>query len=234
MSTKINTIIVEDELMAQKALQNLCSNFKSINLLNTFENVEDALLFLESASIDLVFLDIELPGMSGIDMINKMPYLPQIVFTTGNREYAYEAFEYEITDFLKKPITIDRFTKAVSKVEEIRSKRNAISSASEKRELYIKSDGKLIRLEYNSILYFENVGDYIKAITLHGNYIFHGTMKSIDQKITDPRFLKVHRSYIVNLNKIVDIQDNSLLIEKKVIPVSRAYKAVLIESINTI
>ncbi len=230
----IKTIIVEDELMARKSLENLCKKIKELDLIGSFENAEDSLKKIQEESIELILLDIEMPGMSGLELMEKIPYLPQVIFTTGNKEYAYEAYEYDITDFLKKPISVERFEKAIQKVLDINARRNAIASSSAAHELYIKSEGRYIRLDYNDIMYFENVGDYIKAITTHGNYVFHDTMKGLDQKIRNPRFLKVHRSYIVNMGMIKDIEDNTIVIEKKVIPVSRAYKSILLNSINLI
>lgn len=231
----IHTIIIEDELMARKSLENLCSKYNRINLVGSYENAEAGLQKIkEDATLELILLDIEMPGMSGLELLEKIPYLPQVIFTTGNKEYAYEAYEYDITDFLKKPVSADRFEKAMQKVTSIKDQRNAIATSSAEHELYIKSDGKYIRLAYDDIYYFENVGDYIKAATAHGSYIFYETMKGLDQKISNPRFLKIHRSYIVNLGKIKDIEDNTIVIEKKVIPVSRAYKGVLMSSINLI
>lgn len=230
----IQTIIVEDELMARKSLENLCGKNKSIELVGIYENAEDALVKINDSKIQLILLDIEMPGMSGIELMDKITYLPQVIFTTGNKEYAYEAFEYDITDFLKKPITGDRFSKAIDKVVDIASKQDQTASASVANELYLKTDGRFVRLAYDDILYFENVGDYIKAITTHGNYVFHDTLKALDLKITNPRFLKVHRSYIINMGKIKDIEDNSIVISDKVIPVSRAYKSILMKSINLI
>jgi DNA-binding LytR/AlgR family response regulator len=230
----IKTIIVEDEIMALKSLEKLCKKYSELDLVGMYENGEDALESIKSTNVDLILLDIDMPGMSGLDLVEKIPNLPQVVFTTGNTEYAYEAYEYDITDFLKKPISPDRFKKAIEKVHNTLEKRNAVSLASEMHELYIKTDGKYIRLGYPDILYFENVGDYIKAITSHGTYIFHDTMKSLDNKITNPRFLKVHRSYIINMQWIKDFKDNTVVIKDKVIPVSRAYKSVLLGSINLI
>lgn len=228
----IKTIIVEDELMARKSLEKLCSKLPQIELAGIFEEANSALKAFDDPDIELLLLDIEMPGMSGLELIETIPYLPQIIFTTGNKEYAYEAFEYDVTDFLKKPINFDRFQKSITKVNDLKERRNAVTSASALHEFYIKSDGKLIRLAYDAILYFENVGDYIKVITTQGNYIIHGSLKSIDQKISNPRFIKVHRSYIVNMSKIKDIENNTLVIDKKVIPISRAHKNVLLNSLN--
>lgn len=228
----IKSIIVEDEIMARKSLEMLCNKSELIEIVGVFTDAEEALNEFANLEIDLVFLDVEMPGMSGIELIDKLPYLPQIIFTTGNKEYAYEAFEYDITDFLKKPISPTRFQKAVMKAADQKERLEALSSTSNNKEIYIKSSGRFIRLPYEDILYFENFGDYVKVITLKTSHVIHGSLKSIAQRITNPRFLKVHRSYIVNMDKIVDIEDNTLVIEKKVIPISRSHKTILMQNIN--
>lgn len=232
MAKKLKCLIVEDEIMAKKSLTKLCEKMESLELVGTYENGKDALVAIEKDDIDLIFLDIEMPGMTGLELLEQLVVFPQIIFTTGNKEYAYEAFEYDITDFLKKPITQLRFVKAVEKAIHRQDQLNAIATASSKNEIYIKSDGKYIRLAYRDILFFENVGDYVKVLTDSGNYIIHGSMKSIDSRILHPRFLKVHRSYIVNLDKVKDIEDNTLVIAKSVIPISRAHKPILMKTIN--
>ena len=228
----MNCIIVEDEIMARKSLEKLCEKSDILNLIGSYESAEAALEVFSKSEIALIFLDIEMPGMSGLELITALPYLPQIIFTTSNKGYAFEAFEYDVTDFLKKPVTQARFFKAVEKAQKREEQLSAIALSSKQSEIYVKTDGRLVRIAFHEILYFENVGDYIKAITELGNFIFHGTIKALDSRITHPRFLKVHRSYIVNLDKIKDIEDNTLVIEKKVIPISRAHKSILMRHIN--
>lgn len=228
----LKTIIVEDEVMARKSLENLCDRTESLEVVGSFSSAEESLAFIQQENVELILLDIEMPGISGLQLLEKIPYLPQVIFTTGNKDYAYEAYEYDITDFLKKPVSADRFGKAIQKAVELQQKRYATATESAKYEFYIKSKGRYVRLAYESILYFENVGDYIKVVTEEGSHLIHSTLKAIDAKITNPRFLKVHRSYIINLNKIKDIEDNTIVIAKKVIPVSRAYKSLLMGSIN--
>jgi len=232
MSEKLKCLIVEDELMARKSLTKLCEKIDKLDLLNSFESAEDALESINQEDVDLIFLDIEMPGMSGLDLLTKLTVIPQVIFTTGNKEYAYEAYEYDVTDFLKKPITLPRFQKAVEKAVQRQTQLIEVASASAKNEIYIKTDGRLVRVPYQDILYFENVGDYVKVLTTNGNHIIHGSLKSIDNRINHPRFLKVHRSYIVNLDKIKDIEDNTLVIGKSVIPISRAHKPILLKTIN--
>ncbi len=232
MAERLKCLIVEDEIMARKSLAKLCEKIDRLELVDSFDNGKEALQAIENDNIDLIFLDIEMPEMSGIDLLEQLTVSPQIIFTTGNKDYAYEAFEYDVTDFLKKPITQIRFAKAVEKAIHRQEQLDAIATASSKHEIYIKSEGRYIRVAYNDILYFENVGDYVKVLTETGNHIIHGSMKSIDSRIQHPRFLKVHRSYIVNLNKIKDIEDNTLVIGKSVIPISRAHKPILMRTIN--
>lgn len=232
MAEKLRCLIVEDEIMAMKSLTKLCEKMDRLDLVGTFDNGKDALAEIEKKSIDLIFLDIEMPEMTGIELLEQLSVTPQIIFTTGNKEYAYEAYEYDVTDFLKKPITQLRFLKAVEKAIFRQEQLDAIATASSKNEIYIRTDGRYVRVGYDDILFFENVGDYVKVITESGNHIIHGSMKSIDSRIQHPRFLKVHRSYIVNLDKVKDIEDNTLVIEKSVIPISRAHKPILMRTIN--
>jgi len=231
----IKTILIEDNVVEAAVLEQYCGNTDNISLINNFTNGSEALSFMEQEKIDLVFLDIEMPDMSGLELMDKMHYLPQVIITTAHQDYAFHAFEYEeVVDFLKKPISVSRFQKTVTKVKANHQRRNNVALSSEATELYVKADGKLIRVPYAEILYFENVGDYIKVITNSGMHIIYGALKSLAEKLSYPRFLKVHRSFIVNLDKIVDIEDNSLVIGKKVIPISRAHKPVIMNSINII
>lgn len=230
----IRTILIEDNLMESAALQQYCSNIDSIQVVETFTSGTAAIEYLSSESIDLMFLDIEMPDMTGIQLMGELPYLPQVVITTANKEYAYEAYEYEVVDFLKKPIALPRFTKTIEKVIRNHERINEVALSSRAKELYVKTDGKIIRVPYDEVLYFENVGDYIKVITTNGMHIIYGALKALAERLSYPRFLKVHRSFIVNLDKVVDIEDNSLVIAKKVIPISRSHKPILLKSINII
>ena len=232
MAEKLKCIIVEDEIMARKSLTKLCEKSDRLQLIGVYENAEKVLSSNITEELDLIFLDIEMPGKSGLELLEELTIIPQVIFTTGNKEYAYEAYEYDVTDFLKKPITQSRFFKGIDKAIQRQDQLDAIATASARNEIYIRTDGKYVRVSYDSILYFENVGDYVKVITEKGNHIIHGSMKSIDSRIQHPRFMKIHRSYIVNLDKILDIEDNTIVIEKTVIPISRAHKPLLMKSIN--
>lgn len=226
---KLSCIIVEDELMASKALQRLCDEHDSLNLIAVFESAEDALVFLANESVDLIWLDVEMPGLSGFDLLKNLLSMPQVVMTTSKIEYAFEAYQYQVTDYIKKPITQLRFKMAVEKVLELNIRKTTASP--ERNEIYVKTEGRYIRLVYLDILYVESIGDYVKIITHKQSYIVHTTMKYLEEKL-GRSFLRVHRSFIVHLDKIVDIEENTLVIENKVIPISRANKPELLNRLN--
>ena len=227
---KLKCIIVDDEIMARKSLERLCKKAENLEVIAICENAEEAIDFLKKDSVDLIFLDIEMPGLTGIEFLSAVSILPQIIFTTSKTEYAFEAYQHQVTDYLQKPIDYSRFLLAVEKALEIQKQNDFYKAAAE--EVYIREEGKYIRVSYDTILYFENVGDYVKVVTDTGNHIIYSTLKSIAKKLNNTRFLKVHRSYIVNLGKIKDIDESSLVINRKVIPISRANRPVLMGRLN--
>lgn len=213
--------------MARKSLERLCEKNEYIELIGVFENGQLALDFLSThENVDLMFLDVEMPELSGIEVLEKLTVLPMVVFITAKTEYAYEAFEFSALDYMRKPITMPRFEQSVLKAVETMQKRQIFRE--ESNEIYVRDNGRFVRVPCDDILFFENVGDYVRVKTEKSQHIIHGTLKSIDEKLNDARFLKVHRTYIVNLSKIKDIEENSLVIEKTVIPISRANKGELL------
>ena len=230
----LNCLIVDDDNMARIALKHLCEKMQ-LAIVAIFENAEQALEGLKDDALqfDLLFLDVEMPGLSGMELLDALPVSPLVVFTTSKADYAFNAFEYGAIDFLKKPIAQPRFEQAVNKALSIIKVQQEFRANA--NELYVKEEGRLTRISNEDILYFENVGDYVRIRTASGgSHIIHGTLKGLDEKLDDPRFLKVHRSFIVNLNKIVDIEENSLVIDRAVIPISRAHKPLLMNRLKII
>lgn len=228
----IKALIIDDEPMARKSLQRLCDKVATIEIIGVCSSAQEALDLLGKEEIDLLFLDIEMPETSGLEMLERLSYIPQVIFTTANKQYAYEAFEYDVTDFLKKPISQPRFIKAIEKAEARQELLHEISSSSNATEIYVKVDGRLVRIPYDSIHYFENVGDYVSVVSDIGKHIIYATMKGVASKLNNPRLIKIHRSYVINLDRVVDIEDNTVVIGKKVIPISRAHKAMLMQRLN--
>jgi DNA-binding LytR/AlgR family response regulator len=228
---KFTSIIVEDLQAAADFLKKFCEKSGIIEVQAHFLNAEDALIYLSENLVDLIFLDVEMPGASGFELMDRLVYTPQVILTTSKTEYAYDAFQYNVSDYLKKPFTYQRFLEAVQKVEK---KKEEDDSTASNDHIFIKADGKLIRLLNDDILYIESMGDYVKFITAEKKYITHNTIKNLETKVDALRFMKVHRSYIVNLSRIDDIQENMLYIKGMMIPISKAHKSKVLQKINVI
>ncbi|GAB3741145.1 LytR/AlgR family response regulator transcription factor [Spirosoma lituiforme] len=226
----LSCIIVEDEPMSRTSLQRLCKQHNALDVLAAFDNAMSALDFLAEQEVDLIWLDVEMPELSGFDLLEQLPSTPYVILTTSKIEYAFEAFQYNVTDYLKKPITLPRFNIAVEKVLELHA-RSKTNPSDGPKEIYIKTDGRYIRLPFDNISYIENTGDYVKIFTNTQTHIVYTTMKYLEEKL-GLQFLRVHRSYIVHLEKIVDIEDNTLVVSNKVIPISRANKPELMNRLN--
>lgn len=226
---ELKCIIVDDEPMARSFLERYCQKHGNLKVMGSFPDSESALAYLASEEIDVLFLDVEMPGATGFELIDKMVYTSNIILTTAKTEYAFDAFQYNVTDYLKKPISYTRFQESIRKVLES-SNRAIVKPISE--DIFIKADGKFIRLNFQDILYIESVGDYVRYFTPAKQYLAHSTLKAVEEKMNPKHFIKVHRSYIVNLSKIKDIQDHSIVIESKVIPISKALKPVVMTRIN--
>ncbi len=235
----MNCIIIDDEATARAIISQLCTNIPSLNVLEEFSNAIQAIKYLNQNDVDLIFLDIHMPDFTGFDFIQTLKNPPKIILTTSDANFAIEAFEYDcIVDYLVKPIVLPRFEKAIQKAEATTSKTpesiipaNAIETTSG-NDLYINIDRRLIKLDIPSIYLIEAKGDYINVKTEEKNYTVHSTLKKIEEKLPDSLFLKVHRSYIINIKKIIDIEDNSVLIKKDVIPVSRSNRPELMKRLN--
>jgi DNA-binding LytR/AlgR family response regulator len=148
----LTCIIVEDELMSRKSLQRFCEQHQSMELLATFDNAQKALDFLSEQSVDLIWLDVEMPDLTGFDLLEKLSSTPYVILTTSKTEYAYDAFQYQVTDYVKKPVTLPRFNLAVEKVIDLAARAKATASTGpERQEIYIKTDGRYIRLPFEVI-----------------------------------------------------------------------------------
>jgi len=215
-------VIVEDLPVAAEYLRKCCEKCGMIEVAALCMTVKDAIAFLSKNDVDLIFLDVEMPEGRGFDVLDNITYSSKVILTTSKTEYAYSAFEYNVTDFLKKPFTYQRFIEAIKKVSV-----PAISQKENNGEdhIFIKSDGRLVRLKKDDKLYIESMGDYVKFVVQEKKYIVLNTIKNLETKINSQLFMKVHRSYIVNTNKVDNVHDNRLFIKGSQIPVSKAFKA---------
>ena len=204
----MNCIIIDDEAAARAIVAQLCSKIPELDVIEQFDNAIEAIKFLNQQNIDVVFLDIHMPGFSGVDFVQTLKNPPKIVLTTCDTNFAIEAYEYEsIVDYLVKPITLERFQKSIQKIKNI-SQQSPVGPSKEAGEtasgedLYINIDRRLIKL------------------------------KKIKEKLPEKVFMQIHRSFIINFNKIIDIEDNSVLIGKNVIPISRSNRPELMRRLN--
>jgi DNA-binding LytR/AlgR family response regulator len=237
---KMKSIIIDDDLMARKTVERFCGKMPQLEVVATCENATQAYDAILLHAPDLIFLDVEMPDFTGLQLLDKLTVMPHVILTTAKTSYAYEAFSYRVIDYLKKPLDFPRFRAAVEKawtIHEFLTEKKVVETKNVpilSNEIFIRTEGRFVRLGVNEILYFENIGDYVSVRTTRGNFIIHSTMKNLDERLAHPTFVKVHRSYIVNLAKIVDIEENTLVIDKKVIPISRANKSLLIDRLNVI
>ena len=232
----MNCIIIDDDKFSCRVIEEFIAKTETLTLLNTFTNPVDAINALEKQpEIDLIFLDIEMPEMSCIDFLDSLTIAPQIIIISSKEKYALNAFEYDVTDYLLKPIQYVRFFKAVSKAMN-RYKKGRVDTKG--NEIFIKHDSSLIRLKYNDILWVEALENYIVINTYREKYTIHFTMKSIETKLPLSKFTRVHRSFIVNTNCINVIEDNGILIKTHEgtisIPIGKSYKDKLMDDINLI
>lgn len=235
----MNCIIIDDEGMARAIIAQMISMQKDLNLVQEFSNAMQAIKYLNQNDIDLIFLDIHMPDFTGFDFIQTIKNPPKVILITSDKNFAIEAFEYEcIVDYLVKPITEERFQKAIAKANVAQistsnlSKEVKPTAEDNSKEFYVNIDRRLIKIEFNSVTVVEAKGDYIHIKTDVKNYVVHSTLKKIEDKLPKDLFLKVHRSFIINTKKIIDIEDNSVLIAKDVVPVSRANRPELMKRLN--
>lgn len=237
----MNCLIVDDESVSREILTFLCEKENELNLVSSFSNAMDAFRFLNKEDVDLIFLDIHMPDFTGFDFVQTLKNPPLIIVTTSDQESAIKAFEFEsIIDFLRKPIDPDRFKKAVQKASKIlndfriASFPTGGSAPVHSQHFFINIDKRLIKINAQEVNLIEAKGDYIDIFTEKETFHVHTTLSKIFEKLPQDSFFQVHRSYIINLNKIIDIQDNTILIQKSVIPISRSKRADLMKRINLI
>ncbi len=235
----MNCIIVDDEATARAVVAKFCENTSEITVEEEFSSAIEAIKYLNKHTVDVVFLDIHMPGFTGFDFVETLKTPPKIVLITSDKDLALQAYEYDtIVDYLIKPLTQERFNKCIKKVKTAIHTQSIVDNATQARntvnlgELFINIDHRLIKLKFNEILIIKALGDYINIKTEDAEYKVHNTLKKIKEKLPEDIFLQIHRSYIINFTKIIDIEDNSVLIDKNVIPISRSQKPKLMQHLN--
>ncbi len=211
----------------------LAKQVPDLNIVNEYSNAIDAYNHLQSKEVDLIFLDIEMPEMTGLELTRNLSGKQVlIVFTTSKKEYALEAFELNIADYLMKPVTPARFLQAVSKARAIFESKKEKVQYTKEEFLFVRDSTITRRLKLDDILYAEAMGDYVKIYTKQKMYAIHGTMKAAEERLPNENFIRIHRSYIVSLGKIDTLQDGGLTVNGKFLPVADAYRKALNTRMN--
>mgnify|MGYP006297953453 FL=1 len=234
----MNCIIIDDDPLSLQVVEEFVKRTEFLDLKYTFNDAVEAIntINVSEENIDLIFLDIEMPEMSGIEFLNTVKDLPQVIIISSQEKYALQAFDYDVVDYLLKPITFSRFYKAASKAHN--NAETTEMQQKQKNEIFIKKDSALVRLKYDDILWVEAMENYVVINSYDQKFTIHFTMKSIIQQLPPDRFKRVHRSYIVNVGNIDRIEDNYVIIKgrksTKSIPIGKAYKEKFLKEINLI
>jgi len=224
---KIKCIIIDDEPLARKGIKEYVEDVESLELVGDFDNPLKATGMLGEQQFELMLLDIQMPKISGIEFLKSMQHPPLVIFTTAYPQYAVDGFELNAVDYLLKPFSFERFLKAVMKAKAIiggLAKPEPVSLATSDDHFFIKSDNKLLKIKFEDICFVEALQNYIAIHTAEKKYITYLTFKTLEESLPAEQFLKVHKSYIVSIDKITSITGNELAIGQHHIPVSRGLK----------
>ena len=224
--TPLRCLVVDDDPLSVQVVLNCINNTPFLVSVGSHTSPAEAAETLRTQPVDVLFLDVEMPLMSGLDLLRTLQHPPLVVLITSSKDYAVQAFEHAVVDYLVKPVSYARFLQAAQKVLD------AVPAAAESSDIqptddpnftFVKIDNKLVRVAYDEVRYVEALGDYVHIVTGTSKLIVYSTMKAVEEKFPASRFVRVHRSFIVNINRIQSLEDNSLIVETKHIPVGQTY-----------
>ncbi|WP_276484876.1 LytR/AlgR family response regulator transcription factor [Paraflavitalea pollutisoli] len=229
----MNCLLIDDNKIARTTLKQLASQVTDLVVAGECSNAVEAWNLLQDQPIDLLLLDIEMPGMSGLELTRHLgDKRPVIVFTTSKKEYAAEAFELNVADYIVKPITPARFLQTIDRVRQILDSTQETVKYTTDSFLFIRDSNVVRKLQLEDILYAEAMGDYVKLHTTNKFYAIHTTLKAVEERLPADQFIRVHRSYIVSVSKIDTIRDGALIVNGKPLPVADAYRSALNKRMN--
>ena len=232
MSRNLRCVIVDDEPIAREILISFVEKTPNLELIKSCKNATEAIDVLQKETIDLFFLDINMPEITGLSLAKIINKKSKIIFTTAYRDYAVDGFNLNVVDYLLKPIAFDRFLQAVQKVFEL----NPVVKISEEKEnnsdfMFVRTDRKMIKITFDAILYIESLGDYLKIFTKESSIITRETMGNLEAKLPVKKFIRTHRSFIISLSKITSYTNEFIEVKNKAIPMSRSYKESVLQKL---
>jgi DNA-binding LytR/AlgR family response regulator len=228
----IRCIIVEDEELAQDVIISHLQHFHQFELVGVYRNAREAMEGLQQQSIDLMFLDIHLPGMTGLNFLATIKDPPLVVLTTAHREYALESYEFNVIDYLLKPISLERFTKAIQKISGGRLYNHTTEAEQTPDHIFIRSNSKFFKVNFSEIIFIEGMKDYLKIHTPEFRLVTHQTMGEMEKQLPAKQFIRIHKSYIIAIPKIKAIQTNAVELPGKVLPIGISYKDTVMSMIG--
>lgn len=222
---KIKCLLIDDEPLAIKVLENYFTNFTDFEVIGTFNNSLEALDFINSTPVDAVFLDINMPMMTGFELISLIENKTKVIITTAFREFAAESYDLDVLDYLVKPIPLPRFIKCINKITTEYNLKNNIKTEATKGDshIFIKVDKKMVKINIEEILFVEGMKEYIKIVTPDKTYITHKSLTSQSEELPNDKFMRIHKSYVIALNKVKSIEGNRIQILSYTIPIGRNY-----------
>lgn len=226
--------VVDDSSLQRLSLVKLIQDHPNLKLVAEYNNAIETKNGLLDTETDLIFLDIEMPVLSGFELLDDLPNKPQIIFVTGKTQYAFKAFDYDAVDYIHKPVTKERFNNAVSKAINLYKLKHQVSTPEDEEFIFVKSNLKNRKVFLNKLKYIQALGDYVKFVTEKENFIVLATMKSFEAQLPKDKFLRVHKSYIVNLDKIERYNSKTIEIDQQKLPLSRHKKSHLVEALSHI
>lgn len=226
---KIRSLIIDDEPLAADVIQNYLEQLPQVEIVDRCANAMDAFSILSEQQVDLIFSDINMPRLNGIDFLKSLQHPPLVVITTAYRDYAVESFELNVVDYLVKPIALHRFLQAMDKVSQImHSNQHYIGETklveSEKAFIFLKVDKRMVKVFLDEILFIESLKDYVRVHTIYENLVTHQNLNGMSKLLPADQFIRVHKSYVIAIDKVKALEGNSVEIGGKSIPLGRNYR----------
>ncbi len=230
--TLLKCAVVDDSSLQRLSLVKLIKDHPNLKLVAEYNNAIETKNGLLDTEVDLIFLDIEMPILTGFELLDDLPNKPQIIFVTGKTKYAFKAFDYDAVDYIHKPVNRERFNNAVSKAINLHNLKHNGTPIEDENFIFVKSNLKNRKVFLNKLKYIEALGDYVKFVTEKDTFVVLATMKSFENQLPPEQFLRIHKSYIVNLEKVERYNSKNIEIDKQQLPLSRHKKSNLIEALS--
>ncbi|MCM4161168.1 response regulator transcription factor [Antarcticibacterium flavum] len=230
--TLLKCAVVDDSSLQRLSIVKLIKDHPNLKLVAEYNNAIETKNGLLDTEVDLIFLDIEMPILTGFELLDDLPNKPQIIFVTGKTKYAFKAFDYDAVDYIHKPVSKERFNNAVSKAINLHNLKTHGTPLEDENFIFVKSNLKNRKVFLNKLKYIEALGDYVKFVTEKDTFVVLATMKSFEEQLPRDQFLRIHKSYIVNLEKVERYNSKNIEIDKQQIPLSRHKKSNLIDALS--